>query len=296
MSPETLALLTSRSFLVDLAIGAGIAAVVVLLGGMWLRERRTTAPIAGLALVAAFVVAGPRGIDGRLVVGLVLIAVAGSLPLAPVLRGAASLPGAWLVAGGVTTSPWVVVLAMAAIPVAGALAADLDQRHRSEALGPVLMAVTVLGLFFAVPDTEVALPLLAVGVPFGAVGWPWPRASLGPGGAFAAVAAVVWAAQVGSTGRPASFLGATAALGLLLVEPIVGRVAGRRMVQPNWVVAGGQLVVVYLASRIAAPREDVIAAAALTIGVLAVAVGVTLALFQGPLEGMRGGGGDARHP
>jgi len=282
MSPETIALLTTRAFLLALVIGAVATGGVYLLGGMWLKERHTTVPLAGFALAVGFVLSGPKGLDVAFLVGLVAVGAAASLPFTPGIRAVATIPGAVLVAMSVETELWVRVLAVLVIVVGGALAAEFDLRYADESLGPLLVPVVAVGVFFGVPDTEVALSLLGIGLPFVFLAWPHPRASLGRGGAPVAVAVITWVTMLGTIGRPTAFLGATAVLGLLVVEPVVTQFVGRRIEQPAWVVAGAQLVIVYLASRVAAPRGNVLMALLLTSAVAAIAAGITLALYQQP--------------
>jgi hypothetical protein len=58
----------------------------------------------------------------------------------------------------------------------------------------VLLAITLVGLFYTVPDTGDAVVLLGVALPVAALGWPWVVARLGAGGSFAIAGLLAWVA------------------------------------------------------------------------------------------------------
>ncbi len=268
MSPDTIELLTSSEFAISVAIGITAAAITGVLGVMSLRKRGITAPVAGLFLVAGLIVASADHMSVLLLAGLVLLAVAGALRVPRSLQAVLAVPGALLIAASIDVgaAQWLLVLVAVSVPILGLLAADLDARYKISSYGPALFVVSTVGLFFAVPDTERALTLMGVAGPFVLLALPRPLASLGSPGAFAVVGAFVWTATVGATGRPAIAVPAVAALGLLIVEPVVSRLMGWRWPLRGGtpiLVVGAQLITVYLAARVAASSRE-----PLTIGVL----------------------------
>jgi hypothetical protein len=97
--------------------------------------------------------------------------------------------------------------------VGGALVADCDRSWGRRGLTPVLLAVTVLGIYGTTPDTEHARVLAGVALPIALLGWPRPLASLGAAGSSVATALVSWTAVVDGLGRPGAVAGAIAGLG-----------------------------------------------------------------------------------
>jgi hypothetical protein len=219
-------------------------------------------------------------------IGLVLVAGAGLVPVHWAGRIVFALPGAWLIAfsEALALAPWMRGFLLVVIPLAGGLLAEFDGRYRARALAPSLFALTTLGVFFAVPDTERALLLLGVAAPFALAGWPRSFASLGSAGSFAVVGALMWTIATDSAGRPASVLGATAALGLLVVEPLVRGLLGRSrpgLHRDLSLVAGAQLLLVFLASRVAARADGSLGAIVLSVAVIAVGGGLSYVLSRG---------------
>ncbi|MBA3956419.1 MAG: hypothetical protein H0X58_07125 [Acidimicrobiia bacterium] len=149
-------------------VGLGL----VLLAGALLRlSSRSTGPIP----IAELVVVGA---------GVAALSQTERLPdgLAPGLG--ALLLGAWLTAS-TTDLPevgWIRVLVLASAVVGGTLLSDFDSRWCRRGLGPVLLAVSMLGIYATVPDTEQALVVLGLALPLALTSWPWPVASLGVAG------------------------------------------------------------------------------------------------------------------
>ena len=143
------------------------------------------------------------------------------------------LPGAWLVATSTDFAgpDWVVPLVILTIALGAPMAADLDRRGARLGLGPVLWLITVFGVYVTVPDTELIRPLVGVAIPLALCGWPLRVARLGAAGAAAGIGLLMWVGAYEGYGRPGSIVGASAALGLFLVEP-VGRALLRRRVVP----------------------------------------------------------------
>jgi hypothetical protein len=235
--------------------------------------------VAGLLYAAAFAVALSRtfGLPGGLALGLVALAAAGAVsgqrvpgPLAPLL----AVPGAWLVVArsGLALEQWARLLVGASIVLGGWLVADFDARWRRRGLGPVLLAISVAGVYVTVPDTEQALVALGVALPVALLGWPWPLASLGRAGAYAATGALLWVVAAGSGGRGSAVVGGVACLGLLAVEPLARLLDPRRESVLEWLPPGRGGVVaaalphlglVYLAARVAGLRPTVAPAVAI---------------------------------
>jgi hypothetical protein len=121
------------------------------------------------------------------------------------------------------------VLVLASAVVGATLLSDFDSRWCRRGLGPVLLAVSMLGIYATVPDTEQALVLLGLALPLALTFWPWPVASLGVAGSLATTGLVVWTISAGGAGRTSSIIGGLACLGVLVLEPITrGLRADRR--------------------------------------------------------------------
>jgi hypothetical protein len=287
--------LQSREFTAGLwaglvALGFGVAG-----GVAWQLVRRRPLPSAGLLLVAAATwglreaVTLPTG----LVQGLILLAgaglVAGFVP-APRLVGAVlALPGAWVLAtqAGLVETQWIRVLVIVTATLGGALVADFDGRFRDAGFAPVLVAVSVVGVYFSVPDTEQASVLLGAALPLIALGWPRALAGLGSVGAYATTGLLAWTTAAGGYGRPSSIVGGVACLGLLAVEPLARAVRPAASsvldaVAQRWwgavPVGAAHLGLVFVASRWAGLQPTVDGAALIVTLELCVAIVVTIAL------------------
>jgi hypothetical protein len=208
-------------------------------------------------------------LPSQLLWGLVAVAAANELashtPNPKIIGCLLVLPGAWLVATSADFAgpDWVVPLVIATVTLGGPMAADLDRRGARLGLGPVLWLITVFGVYATVPDTELVRPLVGVAIPLALCGWPLRVARLGAGGVAAAIALLMWVGAAEGYGRHGSIVGAAAALGLFLVEPI-GRHLFRRRVVP-W-------------SRVMTPRAFGLTFVA--VDVLLVAWGTRIAGFQ----------------
>ena len=186
----------------DLAIGLAFGAAALLVG----RARL------GLA-------AGPAG--------GVVATLAG---LAPAAAGVGALAATGVVPADRETG-LAPAAAVAAALVAGALLTDFDRRRR-DGLALPLWAVTVAGVWATVPDVEAAVVVLGAGPPPALLGWPGPLArgglvTLGLAGSLASAGLLVWVVATDGAARPGSMVGGLACLGVLAVEPVARRLAGR---------------------------------------------------------------------
>ncbi|MFO7280056.1 MAG: hypothetical protein C0P77_006580 [Thermoanaerobacterales bacterium] len=251
------------------ALGAAVVAAVALA----LRRR---VPLAGVVVAGAAVAALDRHVlpvDDQVVLALALLAAGGYLADRWALHLVAAVPGALVLAAALPTDPgWVRPVVVATTVVGGAAAADLDRaagRGASRAgagvqpapgVGPVLVAVTVAGVYLTVPDTEMATVLLGAALPAAALGWPFAWGRLGGGGALATVAVVAWTVALDGRGRLGSVVGGVACLGLLALEPVLRRLGALRPargVRDALVLVAVHAVLVAWCSRVAGLRTDV---------------------------------------
>jgi hypothetical protein len=205
-----------------------------------------------------------------------------SLPLgAP----AAVAGGFALVTAADRPSIWVAALLVLGPGVAGVAVAAFDRRAAHTGLAPQLLAVSILGLYACVPDTELVLAFLGAAVPLLLLTWPRVVARLGAGGSYAAIGLFLWIATVGGSGRPGSIVGAVAALGLLVAEPagrlFATRSAGRLSVVALLVV---RVVLALYAARVAGRVEAPAVAAALALPVVVVGMLIGARAGVDPLD------------
>jgi hypothetical protein len=254
------------------------------------------AAVVGLESTDALSAADP----GALLTGLVGLAVAGlAMRLPGPTRSMAlvtAIPGALLVAkgaGSVAVS-WVPVFVVIASVVGAGALGDFDGTYRRTGLGPVLLAVTALGIYVCVPETQQAVALAGATIPVVLLGWPRPFASMGSSGAFAFAGLVTWVAVVGGESRPGSIIGATGCLGVMLVAPVARRAVGVRSLpqatrpwsRDAYQLLGLHCVLVAISSRIAGLRQSALSAAMiLTATFLAAGVLIAAHLQRANLRG-----------
>jgi hypothetical protein len=300
-------IVSRTEFRFGLRWGCGFAGVGVAAGVISLMMFKRPAPIAGV-LVSLALVNGARHSDplpGNVVRGLVFLFVAGLLAgaLAHWWRPLAytglvfAIPGAVLLKTntGLPDVHWVGTLVVVTAVLGGTLVADFDRRYHARGWPVVMYVVSVVGVYFTVPDTERALVLLGVAVPLLLLGWPVALASLGTSGAYPAVGALAWMAAFEGLGRLSAIVGSVACLGLFVVEPLY-RLCKRNapnlfdaLPQKSWVVipvAFVHLALVFVGSRVAGVRATVGRAVGLAVAELAVAL-VLLALVDGEANRLR---------
>ena len=222
-------------------VALGVGMVLSLAWRFARRPRRHSSPprpiaIAGLLFAAAALAGYQR--TGHLVVGLTvsvallalggLIADMARLPLLP--RMLLAVPGAIVLAerSALPDPGWARVFVAFVTVVGAGFAADLDRRHERSGLGPVLLAVTMVGLWESVPDPDFALLLMGAALPLALLGWPVPLARVGSSGAAAASGFLAWAAAVGGRGLLSAVVAGSACLGLFVIEPVAHLLLRRR--------------------------------------------------------------------
>lgn len=221
--------------------------------------------------------------ERELLIGLVLGLVAG---IAALVHRRGSL---WILSVGVAAivglligrefddlpEPSAGLVAGAALAViVGAIGVWLVSRDVGNWTVAICLAITALGVWGTVPDTELAMVLLgavvgglvgAIRVGPEAIGPIWPVPLLG-------VAAFV--ALVEGLARDSAPIGALATFGVFLLFPLI---FGLFESAPSWLVIGAHVVLVIVTGRIAGTASS--ALAAIVIALLAhVAVGVGLVL------------------
>jgi hypothetical protein len=286
-------------------VAVGAVAAMALLTVSLVAPRRPGRPLAlaGLALAAGAIVGYDRvaSAPGRLVVGVigtgVVVALCAAVRLPAWLAAVPIVPFAYVVAHepAFARPHWLATLLAVAIPVGAAGAMAFESLEGPECITPVLLAISAAGVYWAVPDTELPACLLGVALPVALVAWPLRRSSAGRAGAAASVVPLFWAASVGGLGRPASIVGATACLGLLVGLPVAQALSNVvRSARPTrqlgaWRAAalvGAHTLLVAVASRGAGTRQSVRGAVviAVVVGVAAVVIGAAFVATAAPRE------------
>jgi hypothetical protein len=263
------------------------------------RKFRSPVPLAGIAASAAAVI-GLRwaiGVSDDLITSMAALALGGLLARFLgsnlLVRSLAAVPGAVLTADAIGSDEvdWLWPFAVVATMAGAALVADFDQHRAKTGLGPVLMAVTALGVYATVPDTDHAVVLFGALLPAALLGWPRVVASLGVAGSYATVGIVVWTAAVDGRGRLGSVIGGTACLGIMLLEPLLRRLPAGRLElgtegfprRPWLLLAGAHLALVVLCSRVAGFEASPVMAVVIAGAAFAVvALALTLQERTGP--------------
>lgn len=279
-------LLADGGFLAGLAWGAAaLGAAFVLLVVVKKRWGRPELPVvAGLLLVGAGLEAllQVHGAPARLLLGVGALALAGTVidlgrgRVGSIVGAVVAAVGAGLVVSspGLADGGWVEPLLAATVLAGGLGVAAFDRRWHRHGLAPVLLALSFLGAYLTLPDTEEAATVLGASLPLALLGWPSPFARVGTGGAMAAAGLLAWTAGVGGVGRPAAVIGAAASLGVFLVEPLAHRIPVGWRAERRGGAAAGLLVVLHVvlvvvAARVAGLRVQAWEAAALALVALA---------------------------
>jgi hypothetical protein len=153
--------------------------------------------------------------------------------------------------------------------------------------GQLAFAISALGLYACTPDTEESLVLCIVAGLAAVVSLVLPFRSLGRAGAALCVGVFVWVAAFDARGRPAAFVGAITALGLLVTGPIGGLLRGRTRRSRGWFVLAASLVVqaalAAYAGRVVGIERSVATAVALAVPAVVIGV-ITGALIGTPVR------------
>lgn len=243
-------ILASKAF----AVGALYGAFAFLLTGVLAAVMRRTKEGAGLAFAFAtyFAVRDVWGSDIAPVgtaTAFVLLALGGIAATRMRSRmwdqwyvtfgrtAVALLPGAVLLAVTfpVTTPAWLRIAAAVGVLVTGVLAHDFDLEQGPRGAPFVLLAVSAVGVYYTVPDTELPLVLLGASVPFALISFPQPLRRMGSAGTATTMGVFAWVIVVGGQGRAGSVVAGFATLGLLLVEPLARRLPRSNAVAGKWV-------------------------------------------------------------
>jgi hypothetical protein len=202
-------------------------------------------------------------------VALALLAAAGwlieSIRVPAPLKLLAAMPGAVMLGfhAGLPSRRWIQIVVVLLTVVGGWGMADFDQRWADRGYVPVLWAVTVVGVYYTVPDTTEALVLLGAALPIALVGWPRALASFGLAGSWAAAGLLAWTIGIEGHFRESAIVGGVACLGLLALEPLISLLRRDRwtplqLLSPSWwgviMLAAADLALVYVASRVAGLR------------------------------------------
>jgi hypothetical protein len=229
VSDATFQLLTSTAFITAIAIGAlGVAIVLV-----WAIVTKRPSPAGGVILTTAIVVSIVRAetIPTGLLIGLGVLAGAGLVPVRSLLaRMAIVIPGAVIVAMTQIDNPRGVAAALVAVTIIllAPLVASFDDRYAETTVATPLLAISMVSVFLTVPDTKFVLLAAGASLPWIIAGPPARLARLGQAGSFAAVGMLAWLVATGGFARPVSLAAGIATLGVLIIEPVVSALRGRR--------------------------------------------------------------------
>jgi hypothetical protein len=303
-----------------LEVGLPLAVLVLLLGTLvgnrpWL-PWLTGGVVAGVA--ATIALDRRDGLPGEVLAGLWLLlgaGIAGWLGRRALgergglaIACGAALPGALLVATSSSTPDvtWVRVLVVATSVGAGPAAAWWERAAGREVGGLVLLVVSTGAMWTTVPDTERSLVLLGATAPLAAVAWDPRRWRLGVASPMV-MTTLVWVATQDGAARPGSIVGAAGGLGVLLVGPVVARLAWVGSSRGDRVAGLGHLALLVAlhaacaawAARVSGLSRTAAGATASLVPALVV-TGLALAVWERrarPPDGgwpVRGAGGDAR--
>lgn len=264
-------------------IGVALAVVVIVVAARESALRTSAEPVdVGWLAVVGFVVA--LFVSHHLLIstalGLALLLAGGAVAqwqqLSALPHLALLVPGAVVLADARALRPllprWAIVLVIIATIVGGWAGAALDRNSELRGLAPVVYAVTAVGLYATVPDTDFALVLGGVLVPYALVSIAGPAVRTGAAGAAGLAGAVCVVAAIGGYGRPSAIIGGVGCLALLYLAPLLVTRASRA------VLVVVQVVLVWFAARVAGrqafPRRAIIV---LLLAELVVAAGFALA-------------------
>lgn len=281
MSDETLRLLTSSDALDGYL--AGLIGLALL--GSWASLRRRPVSGGGLFVVAAALLAleWTHRVPAELIVGLLLLSLATMAPTESLIGAMVlAIPGATALGAAFVSSPRaeLVVYVVVAVAVLAPIVARFDASDHEAASGLSLLSISMVGVFLTVPDTDLVVVVAAAAAPFALMGFPLRLARLGRAGAQAGTGLLIWAVAVGGEARSAALIAGTAALGVLIVAPLMREVRRISTLAPLPAVMIQGVLCVLLA-LVAGLSASVVAAATAILLVLVAVVSVALQRSSG---------------
>ena len=148
---------------------------------------RRPLPIAGLAIVAGtlLAIAARRSVPGELLVAIVGIGAVcgiGTRPVGARPGDAVCRPLCVLLASTLDHQPGWLRVIVVVVASAGAVAvAETDELWCETGVTPLLLAISAVAIYLAVPDTEETAAFLGVVLPVALLGWPLHRGLARPG-------------------------------------------------------------------------------------------------------------------
>jgi len=128
--------------------------------------------------------------------------------------------------------------------------AALDEELEGTGLTPLLFAISAVGAYLCLPDTEQIIPLAVIAVLTAMVAVVERRAAFGRCGAMALIGLLGWIAAAGGIVRPAATIGGLGTFGVLLL-------GGGLALPPYWIIVATHSGCVVVCSRIAGISHDV---------------------------------------
>jgi hypothetical protein len=192
--------------------------------------------------------ANPISVGGAFAIGA--LALCGWRPLrawSPVL---AVLPALAVGTSAPHREDWVPLLVAVFVWRGSLSTAQLEDQTRGSGLVPVLFAISAVGSYLCLPDTEQIIPLAVVAVLTAVCALVAPRMSYGGPGSMAMIGLLGWVASAGGLGRPAATIGGLGTLGVLVL-------AGGLAPPTYGVLVATQGVGVAVCSRVAGISHDV---------------------------------------
>lgn len=183
----------------------------------------------------------------------------------------------WAVLGYLQLPPnapvWVVPASVLAA-VAGGWGIGELRRESPSALVPAMFALTVLGVWGTTPDTERAVVMMGASTPLVLGALVRPSSARGVLWPYMACGALSWAVITDGLGRMGSIVGAFGTLGMLVIAPAIGLLAGREGplgVRLSWALLALQVALVMATGRGPGRVYDPGVALALAMGLWVVA-------------------------
>lgn len=272
---------------VEFGAGFRLGLIAVVLGGLgavsWRVNTEKPARLVGALFAGAAAVSMNVAMEvpAEVWLGMALLGIGGLLSRSKSLTFGvtAAIPGAWLIVGSleIGSSSWASWFLLAALIGGAALAGRTDEQLSGPILAPLLLALTIGGVYLTVPDTEEMLVLAGAITPLALLGWPFGVSKVGSSGSYMAVGILVWAAWWGGMGRPAAIVGAVSCLGMFLLVPL------RRSSRDHpGLIVGLHLILVAAGSRLAGQQGDPNVAALLAAAALGGAYIAIHLVTQGP--------------